>query len=252
MKGDGSVWAEAPDAFGDEGKEIVRRKSHKYLSPAFYFIPDETGETDGVIREFAALSLVTRPNFVDMPAINSVKAETSAPNPKKESTMDPKELRLALGLAEDASEDEVKAKVAALSESAKPKVETPVATNDNTALLAKIGEMIDSKIAPLQKGAAESHAQIATNAVDGYIKAGKLPPHTRDYWLKKCETSEGLKESCEYLDTLPVLVSTNSRNLNPDVKPGELSDEQKEICAKAGFDPEKFKNTKPTWLRHKS
>lgn len=332
---DGSVWAYAPNAFEPHGREVVKRRSHKYISPAFYFRPDPTGQTDGIIREFAALSLVTKPNL-DLPALNEVainavwstayvndlpdsaflyvekggeKDETGKTKPRslrhfpykdskgnidlphlrnaiaripqskipgldkealqekarrilagvtntnsrqEESGMDPKELRIALGLAEDATEDEVKKRVAALSEATKTGA-NPVETALNS-FREEVKTLISSAVQPFQKNAEDSHEKLVTNAIDGYVKAGKIQPNetAKKFWSDKCKTPVELKATCEYLDQLPPLVSTQARDMNQGGKSDTLSEQQKEVCSKLGVDQERFKKTQPTWLRHKA
>lgn len=251
----GILWARV--SWEQAGYEAVKNRTHKYISPAFTFKPDKG--TDGLIDAIVSIGLVTQPNF-DLPALNSVENkrpadEASTTNTEnKESSMEPKAFRLALGLAENATDDEVLAKLNELKAAAQPPAPPAPPVLEPVAINAQIVDMVqkavNSAIAPFKSQATESHEKLVERTLDGYVKAGKIQPTevARNYFRGQCATADALKATCSYLDQLPSIVSTHSTmpSGTPEHTTG-LTDSQKMVCRRLGIPEDKYIATSPEW-----
>lgn len=101
-----------------EARQAIMNKEYKYFSPEFMdeWVHPKTGKTFKDVLNGGALT--NRPFLKDILPVNLSELmlheqhEEPAPKPSREGDlMDPKELRKALGLAEDASDAEVTAKL---------------------------------------------------------------------------------------------------------------------------------------------
>ena len=168
--------------------------------------------------------------------------------------MDPKQLRLALGLLETATEDEVQAKLASLKAAATPVKPAPAPQPSLNAdeIRAIVIEAVKTEVSPLISKHTETHDGLVARTIDGYVKAGKIQPTeiARNHYVALCSTPEGLKSTCAFLDQAPALVSTNAHDLggNPPSGASQLSDIEREVCAKLQIPEEEFIKTSPNWV----
>ncbi len=83
-----------------------------------------------------------------------------------------------------------------------------------------------------------------TSAVDEAVKAGKVAPASRDYYLAQCRKDGGLDEFKAFVAAAPVLTGVSGlddkRASNTGGK-GELTAEEKAVCAAMGLTEEAFK-----------
>lgn len=144
--------------------------------------------------------------------------------PKEESDMDPKQLREKLGLAEDASPEDVTARLDALTARPDPETVVPVAEVEEKVELAvaaarqeereKIaasgGTVVDQATLADLKAAAEDGRKARSiqitaareSYVDTAIKAGKFPPARRDHFLSLMAADEdGTRQYIDKLET---------------------------------------------------
>lgn len=250
----GILWARV--LWEQAGYDAVRNRTHKYVSPAFTFKPDKG--TDGLINAIVSIGLVTQPNF-DLPALNSADnkrlsegALTNTEN--KESNMEPKAFRLALGLSENATDAEVLAKLNELKAAAQPPAPPAPSVIEPVVLNAQIIDMVqkavNAAVLPFKSQATETHEKLVERTLDGYVKAGKIQPTevARNYFRGQCATAETLKATCSYLDQLPSIVSTHSTmpSGTPEHTTG-LTDNQKMVCRRLGISEDKYLATSPEW-----
>ena len=239
---DGALWASKVE-WTPYGERLHADKAYRFLSPALLY--DSKSGTSGVLGEITGLhsvGLVNDPNFVDLPALNA--AETQDPQ-----TMTPEQLK-ALGLAADATQEQINARLAQLS--------NPLdAIRDMlTAVVASVKPTAKSETAP--NAADESHT-IAVNAVvNAGIVAGKVAPASRESLVAMGgTTSAQLKALDAYITGLPVIapnkasapakVGTNgAKGDKSTVATGveSLSEHQLALCANLGIKPEDFLKTK--------
>jgi hypothetical protein len=142
--------------------------------------------------------------------------------PKEESDMDPKLLREKLGLAEDASTEDVTAALTALAERPEPDNVVPIAqveekvqeavaaarVEEREKIAASGGQIIDeATLTELKAAAADGRkareVQITASRetfIDTAIKAGKFPPARRDHFVSLMAADED--GTREYIDKL--------------------------------------------------
>lgn len=158
--------------------------------------------------------------LVDEKALPATQPST----PKEESDMDPKLLREKLGLAEDASAEDVTAAITKLAERPEPdnvipidqartQVEEAVAAarvEEREKIAASGGQIIDeATLADLRAAAADGRearkVQITASRetyIDEAIRAGKFPPARRDHYIKLLAADEtGTRELIDSLET---------------------------------------------------
>lgn len=80
------------------------------------------------------------------------------------------------------------------------------------------------------------------------VKAGKIPPSQKEFWLAQASKKDGLASLREYLKTaVPVVTGTESPGLAPGYNipgPGGLTPEEQEICTRMGVSSTEFMATK--------
>jgi phage I-like protein len=245
IKSDGSLWADA--FWGPRGLEVLGNREYGYISPAFIFEPDPSGKTDGFIKAIVSIGLVNQPNF-ELPALNAQELTHT-----KDKQMDPKEIRKALGLAENATEEQVQARLVELDNAAKVKPEpalnaVQIGEIVAKAVAAEVGKVVALAVAPLHAQGKESHDQLVARTIDGYVKAGKIQPNdvSKNYWIGQCVDAASLKRTCEYLDQIPAFVSTNALIKGmPDSVKSILTQSQKRICELLRIKEEDYLKTQP-------
>jgi hypothetical protein len=165
------------------------------------------------------------------------KAPVTRPTPtqREESIVDPKTLREQLGLAEDASDEDVTAKltelaarptedkvaeqVAAAAETAKAEAIAAAADDGETVKLDK-ATFAELK-ASAQKGA-EAHRKLDEAERDSFIAAaigeGKFPPSRREHYTKRYDSdAEGTRAEIEALEKGVVPVTEIGASTSDDI-----------------------------------
>jgi phage I-like protein len=229
--------------WNDYGREALRNRQYKYVSPAFSY--DKSKATKDVLGEILSLSsvgLVNQPNL-DLMALNASN--------KEDKLMNPEQLK-ALGLPADATAEQIASRIDEFdkaAKAAKAAKAVPQPTIDVNSILEQVGEKIAQAIKPLvdkfQAQDADSHT-IAVNAtLDKYVAAGKVTPGQRKFYEDRCKDAATLDEVKAHLDASPVLVSTNAKLQGAPDKNTGLSESDKAICKLMDIDPEDFAKTTP-------
>ncbi len=128
---DDGLWVEVE--WNPEGHQLVANKVYRFNSPCF----PRAGLVDlggGRFRvtQLGVIALTNDPNLRGQKPLTNRRAEPANPNPKTQSTMDPKAMLLSLlGLPADASDDAISAAVAAAKS----------ANKDAAAMNARIAEL---------------------------------------------------------------------------------------------------------------
>lgn len=232
----GALWGRI--AWNTKGAELISGKAYRFYSPAFTF-DRKTGE----IHAMTSAGLVNDPNFPL--ALNSAEHVDE---------VDPmlKKLLAALGLAEDVNEETALNAVATL------KNDLEKATN-NAKLpdLNKYVPRADYETAVNRANTAE--AQLATNAqaaldaeieteISAALKAGKITPATKDYYVATCRADGGLAKFREFVKAAPV-IADGGRQTDGQGKAAEgtagLTENQRAICRRTGMSEDDYaKNLK--------
>ena len=191
---------------------MIRAKEYRYHSPVF--LHDKSNRVVAVLS--AALT--------NDPAM-FMKALAKAGAPESETDMDPKALRAALGLPEDATDDRVVAAAKAATAAATGLktvakaaglAETAGAAEIETAVKAAASAQkpdpnayvpraeFDRVSERLNAVEAERTEERATAAVDGAVKAGKIAPAQRD-WAMAYAKSDA-KGFADFVKAAPAIV----------------------------------------------
>jgi phage I-like protein len=192
---DGEVFGRV--AWTTKGAETVNSREYRYLSPAF------SHDAQGRVTELLGAGLVNRPNF-QMAALN------------QEAPMF-KELLKKLGLSETATEADAVAKV----------TELQTALNSQQVSLANFVPREDYNVAVNRAATLESqikaqaeaaHKTEAEAAIEAAMKAGKISPATKDFYVATCASAEGLAQFKKFAEAAPSVFNVSGID---DRKPGD-------------------------------
>ncbi len=224
----GAVWGHV--TWNEDGAEDIRRKSYRYLSPAFMH------DKPGNIRRLVSAGLVHRPNL-HLTALNRAEGNDS---------MTP-ELRKALGLSESATDqDAVQAaeKLRSDLQIAMHKAESPS--------LDKFVPRADHDLA-LQRAAHAEEALAATRRqtlekeVDAELeaasKAGKITPATVAYHKAQCMVEGGLERFREFVKAAPTIAPASGLDgKSPEqvATNKALTADERDVCKRMGISEEEF------------
>lgn len=227
---DGAIWGQVE--WTDAGRADIETKAYRYLSPGMFV------DTMKRLVELVSAGLVNRP-ALDMPAL--AQAE---PEPLKEKLMTREQLIAFLGLAAEATDDQIKTAMDAMkaksgdaeaaeqlveetqkelenARAASPSLDKYVPRLDHDAALARA----KSAEAQLAQRDTADHDKAVEVAIVAAMKAGKITPATKDFYVANCSTKEGLERFEAFAKDAPPIAASS----NLDVK-----------------DPPSGENTKPT------
>lgn len=206
---DGSVWGRVE--WTPPGGELVRNKRYRYLSPVFKFDP-----STGRVLKLERAALTNDPNL-RLTALN---------RQQEEDQMDRKKLCAALGLPDNATDDDVTAKLGSLSTAANRvgalEGELAIARNRaDTPDPARFIPRADYDLALNRAAAAETtlKAQAAATleaSIEAEIaaaqQAGKIAPASAEHWRALCRKEGGLEQFKALVATLPVIADDTALN----------------------------------------
>jgi len=209
---DDGLYGNYPELTPD-AEELVRNRKYRFLSPAYELESrDKTGRDLGA--KLWPISLTNTPYFnkeIDALRNSDIK-------PKEDDKMDyTKEFKAKLGLKEDATDEEVEAKmdegVAALNEIANQKSEAEKATAEKEALEKEAAEKeaaekegteavansaVEKRLAALEEKEKAAEKGAAEVLVNSAIADGKILPADKEVWLNSALTDyEGTRKSLE-------------------------------------------------------
>jgi len=220
---DGEIWGRVD--WTPRAKVAIAAREYRFISPAFTYSPD------GEVQALIGASLVNRPNFV-MTALNNQEFPML------------KTIAAALGLAEAATEPEIVTAIGklkastALNAAQQPDLAKFVPRADYELALNR-ATTAETKIAADGKAALE--ARVAA-AIDGAVKAGKVAPASKDFYVATCSTAEGLAEFEKFVAKAPtaftvVVDPTKEAAVADGVA---LNSEQLAVAKALGLDPKVF------------
>lgn len=220
----GALWGRV--AWLSEGAELVGRRAYRFLSPAF------THDASRRIGRLVSAGLTNTP------------ALRMAALAREDHSMDLTRLRQALGLAEDAGPEEMEARAAELA--ARPATErvdmarfAPRADLEQALARAAVAE---GRLA--EQARERLDAEIA-EAVDGAVKAGKIAPVSRDFYVDACRADGGLEKFRAMVAKAPALVTPADPAPKPS-GPGAdgLTPEDVTVATAMGIDRAEFAKLK--------
>jgi len=219
---EGAVWGRVD--WTPRAKAAIAAHEYRYLSPAFTYSP-----SDGSVQALIGASLVNRPNFV-MTALNSEEPSML------------KEIAAALGLSETATSPEIVTAIGALK----------TATALNAQDLARFVPRADYDLALNRAGVAEAklaadakaaHEAKVAAAIEGAVKAGKVAPASKDFYLATCAGAEGLAAFEKFIASAPTAfkeIVTAGGAGDPGKAAVALNADQAASAKALGLDPKKF------------
>ena len=222
----------------ERGQAQVIAREYRFISPAFLHDPNT-----GQIREIVHAGLTNQPNF-RMAALNR-------PQPPEDQSMDLSQIALALGLASNATEAQIVAKIKdnaaehtmALNQIARPDPDKFVPKADYELALNR-AQTAEQKLADQQTARLQADAEAA---VEQAIADKKIAPSSREYHLATCSTADGLERFKAFAASATPIVTDSGLDKK---KPGDgggahgLSDTELAICRATGKDPVEFAKAK--------
>ncbi|MDI3259688.1 MAG: phage protease [Sinobacteraceae bacterium] len=227
----GSVWGRVE--WTARGAEALRNKEYRYISPALVV---QGGEIVGL----RSAGLTNDPNF--NLALNAYGAD---PTDTDEDPVMLKKLLAALGVAEDATEEVALNAVAklkgdlttALNARGTPDLNLFVPRADYDAV-KKRAEVAETALATNARQAREQEIE---REVAAAIKAGKITPATKDFYIATCAAEGGLEKFREFVQAAPVIVPEDQRAAQPSAADGgALTAEQVALCKRLGIAEKDF------------
>lgn len=213
-------------AWNARGQQAVRDREYRYISPTF------THDRAGNVAEFKGAGLVNVPNFT-LPALNS---ETHSMF---------KDLLKKLGLAETATETDAIAAVDRLQTSLnaqKPDLNLYVPRADYTLALNR-AQTAEQKLNDQAKTTRD--AEVAA-LIDGAIKAGKVAPASKDFYVATCASEEGLAAFRKHVETLPKMFEPSGLDSRSADSPNTaLNASEQEVVKNMGLTPEAYLAARP-------
>jgi phage I-like protein len=224
---DGALWGRVE--WTAKAAAAIAAREWRYLSPVFNY-----DARDGSIVELIGASLVNRPNF-KLGALNHEQGNHML-----------KDILAALGLAEAATAaDAVTAinalkteKQTALNAAATPDLTKFVPRADFDAALNR-ASVAEAKI---KADAEAAHQADVAREIDAAIKAGKVAPASKDFYVATCATVDGLAAFKKHVDTLPSAFAPSGLGRKDPAAGGAtaLNAEQREVALAMGLDEKAF------------
>ncbi|MFI8383348.1 phage protease [Pseudomonas sp. NPDC079086] len=178
-----------------KARNSISEREYRYLSPVFTY--DDTGR----IHRFSSFGLTNKPNLL-IKALNAEQVP-SMENPP----MLAEAIRAALGLPENATEEQAVAAINALKEAEKtalnsekpPSLRLFVPRDDYNALEQR-AQNAEQALAKRD----EKELETAINSeITAALKAGKITPATKDYHVAACQEKGGLERFREFVKAAP-------------------------------------------------
>lgn len=267
---DGAIWGKVD--WTERGAESVTSKEYRYISPAFTREFKNADDEIGSVYKIKSAALVNQP-ALDMPAVareQNTNQQIAAHQEKD--GMDKKELLALLGLAENATDDEIKSAVQTYQDAqskageleaeletarakekdfevqltnarkANPSLEKFVPRGDYDAVVARAKTAEDK----LGEQAQEQHKNLVDAEIAAALKAGKITPATKDFYVDACSNVEGLERFRKFVKDAAAVgdPSDLETRSTPDSGGSALTAEERKICELCQISEESYLATK--------
>ncbi len=247
-----------------DGQWHVAEKEYRYISPSFSYEPIEQGSPNGKILHFTSIALTNRPNL-KMHALNSASA-TPPPSQGEPNPMNKKILEV-LGLADDATEEQVLAVIEQAKQQKtkeEPKDETPPSQDKpeqppvnphpnqapNNAIhglvtQAQYDALLKQSI-DLQLALNQAQAANQSSIIDDALKAGKITPEQKSHW-QLALNSFGKDYVAERLNAMSPIVNATNHAFNNAVVANQgasITEDEAAMAKKMGLTIDEYKQAK--------
>lgn len=251
----GELWGDVE--WTPRGAEQVVRREYRYLSPVFAYDPNT-----GRIVELLSAGLTNQPNLrmqalnkeerMDkilallglsadaapeqvLAALNTLKAQADqakALNVQAKAGM--ATLATALGLPESATADQAVAAINSLR-TASLDLSRYVPRSDFDAAVQRATNA-ESKVAKIEQ---DAKAAAIAAVVDEAVKAGKVTPASKEFYIASCRQEGGLDAFKKFLESAPVIAAPQGVEGEPGGgKAKALNAEETAVFAQMGVTPE--------------
>lgn len=228
----GSIWAKV--AWTPKGRASIEGREYRYISPVFVFEKDS-----GRVLRLTSAALTNQPNL-RLSALNRQQPT------KEKRTMELAQLLALLGLPAGTTLEQ------ALNHIRKMQGDLQTALNSvNSPSLDKFVPRADfdqmkTRALNAEQAAAEqkkAEQEIAINSeIDGALKAGKIAPASKDYYVAMCRKEGGLDAFRDFLKTAPEIGKPSGMDTRTPPAAGvALNAEEKQICASLGISEEEYR-----------
>ncbi len=224
----------------------LKAGEYRYLSPVFTH-----EKTSGRVRAILRAGLTNSPNL-------ELAAVASAEHPQDgDIDLDKSKLAKALGLGEDATEEQIHAAITGLkttgaglatvaqaaglaADAPAAEIVTAISTARASTPSSETIVAMQAEINTLKAGTAKRDAEAA---VDAGIKAGKITPAAREDFIA-LHSADPVRFA-SIVDKTPVIVVPGAKDPNEDAPAkGHLSAAEKAVCATMGWDEAEFAKTR--------
>ena len=222
----GAIWG--PAEWTPGGALAVANREYRYISPVFTY-----EERSGRIAQLVSIGLTNRPNL-RLTALNQIGRESTR---SQEDDM-LKKLLLALGLAENATEEQALNAIGslrtdlatALNRAKTPDLQLFVPRADYDQMQTRA---INAEKALSDRAQAELEAEISRE-IDAALKAGKITPATKDFYLATCRQQGGLESFKKFVASAPVIGDPSQLDRQPPEQGLALNADQTKIAQMFG------------------
>ncbi|MEZ8102141.1 phage protease [Vibrio bivalvicida] len=219
----GEIWAQVE--WNHSGRWAIEDKRYLYYSPAFHY------DSDGVITAMSSAGLTNKPNFY-VPALNRQEDELMKL---------PKLICDALGLKEDATEQEATVAINSLKSERDVALNRQVTPDLNKYVPKETYDIALNRADVAEGKLADIASQEIEDLVQSAIDEGKVAPANKEMYVGLCRNEGGIEQFKSFIETaLPI--ASNSEVKKPAMKQGDqkLEDHEVAICRKLNLSHEDF------------
>lgn len=209
-----------------KARNSISEREYRYLSPVF------TYDASGRIHRFSSFGLTNKPNLL-IKALNAEQVPSMENIPMLAAA-----IRAALGLPENATEEQAVAAIQALKDAK----ETALNSEKTPSLALYVPRADYSNLETRALNAEQALAQrdktqleTAINTeIDAALKAGKITPATKAYHLAACQEQGGLERFRDFVKAAPSVTDPLLSNELPKTT-AALNSEQKDAARLLGM-----------------
>lgn len=233
--------------------KAIAEDEYRYLSPVFPY-----DAQTGAVLDLLHVALTNNPAIdTDIPALAAARMGSGAyPTTQEDNTVDREELIKLLGLADDATDEQIAEAIKKLQADLAAKDEQIAAKTQEVAA-ARSGSAPDMRLYVPRAVYEEAQQQVAALSANGSaaeldklieegLKDGRVPGRATADWLK----TQGLAACKAYLEGAPSIAALTSRQTQtrmPDDKgdKNKLTDAELAVCRSMGLSPEAYRKANP-------
>lgn len=239
----GAIWGKVE--WTPRGLASLTNREYRYISPAF------THKKDGEVLNLVSAGLTNKPALTQLAAVASAKTDASIE--ASEDSMDPKILK-ALGLGADATPEQVAAAIEALKVGTvqiQGELATARAELTKVPDISKFVPRADYEVLLARASAAEAAAAtekanqlklLVNTEIEAAMKAGKILPATKSFYVAICEQEGGLEKFREFVK-VQATIGDAETFVEPIIKEGDAgaaTESELAVAKRCGISAEAF------------